>query len=194
MYFKGLKIGFALTGSFCTVENVLSEMKNLVHSGAELTPILSTSIQRTDTRFGNAQQLLIRLKRITGKSPLQTLVEVEPIGPKELFDLLIIAPCTGNTLAKIALAITDDVVPMATKAHLRNDRPVVIAVATNDGLGNNARNIGLLLNFKNIFFVPFGQDNPVQKRNSLISRMELMSNTAEYALRGEQLQPVLIQH
>jgi dipicolinate synthase subunit B len=189
---KGIKIGFALTGSFCTFEVVLPEIERLVNEGAEVYPIISNSVDEFDTRFGKAEYFKNRLKEITGKEVISTIVEVEPIGPKSYLDVLIVAPCTGNTLSKIANAITDTPVTMAVKAHLRNNKPVVIAISTNDGLGFNAKNIGVLLTSKNIFFVPFGQDDPIRKNNSLIAKFNMILPTLQEALKGKQIQPLLV--
>ena len=189
---KSKRVGFALTGSHCNLEAVLPALADLTGRGAEVTPIVSESVARMDTRFGRAEDWLARLRDITGRSPLTTIPEVEPIGPERLLDVLVICPCTGNTLSKLALAVTDGVVPMAAKAHLRNGRPVVLAVSTNDGLGLNAKNLGLLLATKNIYFVPFRQDNPKTKPNSIIADFSLVSATVAEALAGRQLQPLLL--
>ncbi|MCL4516253.1 MAG: dipicolinate synthase subunit B [Firmicutes bacterium] len=192
MSLAGKRIGFALTGSHCTLEEVMPQVQRLVDAGAEVVPILSESVDRTDTRFGPAQKWKDELFRITGKRPFATIVEAETVGPKKLLDALVIAPCTGNTIAKLANAITDGPVLMAAKAQLRNRRPVVIAVSTNDGLSNNARNIGMLLNMRNIYLVPFGQDSPREKQASLVARMELIMETVSEALEGRQIQPILV--
>ena len=191
MRFEGIKIGFALTGSHCTLAEVIMIIAELKKEGAEITPIISYSVDQMDTRYGEASHWKMILKEITGKDPLRTIPEVEPIGPYHLFDCVVIAPCTGNTLAKMANGISDTPVLMAAKAHLRNLGCVVIAVATNDGLGNNAKNIGILLSTKNIYFVPFGQDNPQKKTNSLVAHMDKIPDTILSALQGKQLQPVL---
>lgn len=192
MKLEGVKVGFAVTGSHCTIDEVLVEMKRVADEGAVLYPIISNSVDETDTRFGASDNWKTRLKEITGQKIIKSIVGAEPIGPGKMFDVLVVAPCTGNTLAKLANAITDGPVLMAIKAHLRNQRPVVIAVSTNDGLSMNAKNIGLLLNAKNIYMVPFGQDNPAGKPNSLKSRMNLLVDTIAYAVRGKQIQPVLV--
>ena len=157
-----------------------------------MLPIMSETVYSTDTRFGTAADLIARLEAICGKKVIHTITGAEPIGPEKLLDLLIIAPCTGNTLSKMANGINDGTVTMAAKAHLRNLRPVVIAISTNDGLSNCAKNTGLLLNCKNIFFVPYRQDDAVNKTNSLVARMDLMIPTAKAAVRNEQLQPILL--
>jgi len=194
MKFDGIKIGFALTGSFCTIGKVIPEIEKLVSEGAEVIPIISNSVDKFDTRFGTAKDLRLKLEGITGKKIIDTIIDAEPFGPKSLVDLVVVAPCTGNTLAKIALGITDTPVTMACKAHLRNQKPLVIAISTNDGLGANAKNIGLLLNTKNVFMVPFGQDGPVTKPNSLVANEKLILPTIEYALKGKQIQPLLIKY
>jgi len=192
MRLSGVKVGFALTGSYCTIGDILPEIKRLVDEGAEVLPIISRSVDTVDTRFGKAEEWKTKIKEITGKNPVSTEVGAEPIGPQKLVDVMVIAPCTGNTIAKLANGITDSPVLMAAKAHLRNQRPVILSVSTNDGLGMNAKNIGLLLNTKNIYFVPFGQDNPGGKPNSLISKKELIVDTIAAALEGKQIQPVLL--
>lgn len=187
-------IGFALTGSFCTLVAVIPQIEKLVLAGARITPILSTAVSTFNTRFGQAQDLKDTLFQITKTPPLDTIIGVEPIGPQAWLDLLVIAPCTGNTLAKLALGITDDTVVMAAKAQLRNHRPLVLGISTNDGLGLNAKNLGLLLATENIFFVPFGQDDPEKKKNSLVCEMTLLSHTVQMALDRIQIQPLLRQY
>lgn len=194
MQLKGIKIGFAVTGSHCTINEVFSQITQLVDRGGDVYPIISTSVNVEDTRFGKADDWKQFLKNATGHEIIKTIVEAEPIGPQSLFDIIVVAPCTGNTLAKLVNGITDTPVLMAVKAHLRNLKPVVMAISTNDGLSMNARNIGMLLNIKNIYMVPFGQDNPTQKANSLVAKMSLLPETIEYALEGKQIQPVIIQH
>lgn len=192
MRFSGLRIGFAVTGSHCTIEEVMPEVQKLVDEGAQVFPIISQSVDQTDTRFGTAEQWKDQLKKITGKDIIDSIVAAEPVGPNKMFDVLVVAPCTGNTLAKLANAITDGPVLMAIKAHLRNQRPVILGISTNDGLGLNAKNIGILLNTKYIYMVPFGQDNPSGKPNSLKAKMALIADTVLMALQGKQMQPVLI--
>lgn len=193
MQLKGIKIGFAVTGSHCTISDILPQVSHLVDQGAEVYPIISTSVDSSDTRFGTSDRWKEALKAMTGQEIIKTIVDAEPIGPNKLFDVIVVAPCTGNTLAKLANGITDSPVLMAIKAHLRNQRPVVLAISTNDGLGINARNLGLLLNMKNIYMVPFGQDNPQVKANSLVADMSLIDKTVINALAGKQLQPLLVQ-
>jgi len=192
MTLKGVKIGFALTGSSCNFKNVFAELEKLAKSGADIYPIISPAVDTFDTRYGTAQEWKDKLREITGKELIKTIVEAEPVGPKLNLDVLIVAPCTGNTLAKLANAITDTSVTMACKAHLRNQRPLVLAFASNDGLGANAKNIGMLLNMKNIYFVPFGQDDAINKPNSLIAKWEMLQPTIEEALLKKQIQPLLV--
>lgn len=192
MLLDGIKIGVALTGSFCTIAKVLLEIEKLVGEGAEVYPIISEVVDKFDTRFGCATDWKLKLKNITGKDLISTIVEAEPIGPKALLDILVVAPCTGNSLSKIANAVTDTSVTMACKAHLRNQKPVVIAISTNDGLSNNAKNLGLLLNMKNVYMVPFGQDDPMKKCSSLVAKMELILPTVLEAMKGKQIQPLLV--
>lgn len=191
MDLKGRTVGFAVTGSHCTLEEVMPEVQRLVTEGARVIPIVSPAVAETDTRFGTANEWIKRLQSITSEPLITSIVEAEPIGPNSLLDVLVIAPCTGNTLAKLANGITDSTVLMAAKAQLRNQKPVVLAVSTNDGLGMNAKNIGLLLNTKNVYMVPFGQDDPYNKANSLKAHMMLIMDTVLAALEGRQLQPLL---
>ena len=186
------RIGFAVCGSFCTHAQVLDALKSLAQQYETVIPIISEISSVTDTRFGSAEELIEKMEAITGRKALQGIREVEPIGPKGLLDVLVIAPATGNTIAKLAAGISDTAVTMAAKAHLRNGRPVVVAVASNDGLSAGAKNIGELLNRKNYYFVPFGQDNAMQKPCSLIADFSQIPETVEAALRGEQIQPILL--
>ncbi|MFW6238311.1 MAG: dipicolinate synthase subunit B [Halanaerobiales bacterium] len=190
----GKNVGFALTGSFCTLNRVLPALETISEKCNQVYPILSSSVASTDTKFGTAKSWKEKIEEITGVKILFSISDAEPIGPEKLLDLLIIAPCTGNTLAKIAGGIIDETPVMAAKAHLRNSRPVLIALATNDGLGLNAGNLAELLKTENIFFVPFGQDNIYEKPNSLVARMDLIYDAARRAVSGQQLQPVLIEH
>ncbi|MGE5557546.1 MAG: dipicolinate synthase subunit B [Bacillota bacterium] len=192
MQLQGLHIGFAMTGSHCTIAKVLPQMAKLVESGADVIPIISDSVRITTSKYGTAGHLREEINRITHKYPWETLVEVEPVGPEQLLDLLVIMPCTGNTLAKISLGISDTPVTFACKAHLRNNRPVVIGISTNDALSANAANLGALLNRKHVYFIPFGQDNPFQKSNSLVFKPELLLNTIDAALNGKQYQPLIL--
>lgn len=186
------KIGFAITGSFCSFQDVIIELERLVFLGADVYPVLSNNAASITSRFGRAEDLRRRIEMITGKTCIETIADAEPIGPKKMLELLIVAPCTGNTLGKIANGITDTPVTMAVKAHLRNLSPVVLAIATNDGLAANAKNIGSLLNSKDIFFVPFGQDDSENKPNSLVAKFGLIVPTVENAFEGKQIEPLLI--
>lgn len=194
MRLKDKRIGFAVTGSHCTLKEALAQVEMLVKEGAKVVPIVSNSVNNDDTRFGTAEEWKELLRKTCNYEPINTIVGSEPIGPQKLIDVLVVAPCTGNTLAKLANGITDSPVLMAIKAHLRNQRPVVLAIATNDGLGMNAKNIGVLLNTKNIYMVPFGQDNPKGKANSLVAHMSLLIDTTLEALQGKQYQPLLIDY
>ena len=189
---KGVKAGFAMCGSFCTFAQVLPQMERLAKMGAEITPIMSQVAFSTDTRFGRAEEINGKIEETCGKKIIHTIAAAEPIGPKKLLDIMIVAPCTGNTAAKIALGITDTPVALAVKAHLRNARPVVLAMATNDALGASAKNIGLLMNTQNIFFVPMRQDDVKGKPNSLVADFSKLCETCACALNGEQFQPVYI--
>lgn len=189
---NGKKLGFALCGSFCTLERTLKMMAELTAEGWEIHPIMSPITYDTDTRFGTAEHWRGRVEALCGRPIWHSVAQVEPIGPRRLLDLLLVAPCTGNTLGKLACGITDTPVTMAVKAHLRNDRPVVLAVSTNDGLSAGAPNIGTLLCRKNYFFVPFGQDDPVKKPTSLVAELSLTGQTLAAAMEGRQLQPLLL--
>lgn len=184
-------IGFAFCASCCTYEKAIGALQEICSICKNVMLILSENAYTTDSRFGTAEDLVERVENISGKKALYKIYEVEPIGPKALLDLLIIAPCTGNTLAKLALGITDTSVTMAAKAHLRNDRPVLIAVSTNDGLSGNASNLGKLLNRENIYFVPFYQDDPLKKPCSIVADFALLPGAARLALEGVQMQPLL---
>ncbi len=189
---KDIKLGFAICGSFCTHSTVLTQLEALKAADFDITPIVSETVFSTDTRFGKACDFIDKIEAICDKKVMHTVKDAEPIGPKALLDVLIIAPCTGNTLGKLANGITDTSVTMAAKAHLRNERPLIIAPSTNDALGASAKNIGALMNCKNIYFVPFRQDMPEFKHNSCISDFSLIKKTVEQALIGKQLQPILI--
>lgn len=193
MNWTGITVGYALSGSHCTFAEVMPEIKRFVDAGANVVPIVSNTIMTTDTRFGKSEDWQTQLKEITGNEIISTIVQAEPLGPSKLLDVLVIAPCTGNTTSRLANAITDSAVLMAAKAQMRNGRPLVLAISTNDGLGLNAANIAKLLVAKHIYFVPFGQDNPVQKPNSLVARMDLVLEACEAALQGKQLQPLLVE-
>jgi dipicolinate synthase subunit B len=193
MDLAGKRIGFAVTGSFCTYKQVMPVIEELVNIGADVVPIVSYNAASLDTRFIKAEDFRKFLRETTKNEILETLVEVEPIGPKKLFDLVIIAPCTGNTLAKLALGITDTPVVMAAKSHLRNSRPVLIAISTNDALAANAKNLGLLLNTRNIYFVPYRQDDFTGKSTSIVADMNKIIEAAYLALDGKQMQPVMLE-
>lgn len=186
-------IGFALCGSFCTFKTVFEEIEKLTKEGYRIIPVMSENSYSLDTRFGDAAYWRSRLKEITGNAVIHTIPGAEPIGPKKLLDAMIIAPCTGNTLAKLSAGIADTSVTLAAKAHLRNNKPLIIAPSTNDALTNAAKNIGALLNRKHIYFVPFGQDNFADKPRSMVADFSLLSNTLAAALNGEQLQPIILQ-
>ena len=191
MKFENLTVGFAVTGSFCTLKKTISHIRDLTENGANVIPIMSEITYNTDTRFGKAEDFISEIKSITGNEIITSVKGAEPIGPKNILDALVIAPCTGNTLSKIALGMTDSCVAMAAKANLRNENPLVIAVSTNDGLGASAQNIARLMNAKNVYFVPFGQDDAVKKPNSLVADMSKIADTLDLALSGRQIQPIL---
>ena len=193
MKLKDKKVGFAFTGSFCTFKAVIDELKKLKKENAEILPIMSYNSYKLDTKFGKAQEYIDTVKEITEKEEvIHTIQGAEPIGPKKLTDVMVIAPCSGNTIAKLANGITDTPVLMAAKSHLRNNNPVVLAISTNDGLSGNAENIGKLLNRNNYFFVPFKQDNPITKPRSLVADFKYLIPTIEKALDGEQIEPILL--
>lgn len=192
MTIRGKNVGIALTGSFCTFDKVFPQIERLVSESANVHTIFSERSQITDTRFGSADTFLHKAGVITGNDPVTTFVEAEKLGPNNILDILVIAPCTGNTLAKMAHAITDSTVLMAAKGLLRNNKPVVIAVSSNDALSNNLKNIGMLITQKNLFFVPFSQDNYKGKPNSMVAQFDLILPTLEEALEGRQLQPVIL--
>lgn len=190
---KKINIGYAFCGSFCTVKKSLEALKELAKTEANIIPIMSEIVYNTDTRFIKADDLKNRVEEVCRNKIIHDIVEAEPIGPKNLLDLIVVSPCTGNTAAKIALGITDTPVTMAVKASLRNNNPVVLALATNDALGASYKNIGLLQNTKNIFFVPYRQDDPFGKNNSLVCDFTKLTETVNQALTGKQLQPVVIE-
>lgn len=192
MTLEGVRIGVAITGSFCSFEKAYKVMEDLVNQGADLYPIMSTTAYNTDTKFGLSKDWNKKFTHITGKPIVNTIEGAEPIGPTGFLDIIVVVPCTGNTIAKMANGITDTPVTMACKAHLRNKKPVVIAMATNDGLSGTLGNLATLLNRKKIFFVPFGQDDAVKKPNSLVCNFELVEKTIEMALKDEQIQTVLL--
>ena len=192
MNFDGIKIGFILTGSFCTFSKVIPKIKELVNQGASVLPIMSYNAYNMDTKFGRASDYIKEIEEITQNKIIHTIQDAEPIGPKKLTDVMVIAPASGNTMAKLANDIIDTPATMAAKSHLRNGNPLIIAPSTNNGLTGNAENIGKLLNRKNYYFVPFKQDNPITKPGSIVFDEEYIIKTIEYALSREQIQPILL--
>lgn len=193
MKLAGKTIGFGVTGSHCTLEEIMPQIKRLVDEGANVIPIITHTVASTDTYFGNAADWKKQLHDITGNEIISTIVDAEPLGPRRPLDVMVIAPMTGGSTSKLANALTDSPVLMAAKATMRNHRPVVLAISTNDGLGLNMANIAKLMAAKDIYFVPFGQDAPEKKPKSLVARMELIKETCEMALEGKQLQPVIVE-
>lgn len=193
MRLQGRTIGWGVCGSHCSYEEVLPQVQSVIDEGARVVPVMSHTAVTTTTRFGAPENLAQRLKEMTGYDPITSIVAAEPSGQQKAFDCFVIAPCTGNSLAKLANALTDTPVLMGAKGTLRNWRPVVIAISTNDALGNNARNIGVLINTRNVYFVPFGQDNPEEKPNSCVADFDRTKETVIAALAGRQLQPVIIE-
>lgn len=193
MSLKGKRIGFGLTGSHCTYDAVFPEIERLVNAGAEVRPVVTFTVQNTETRFGKGEDWIARIEDLTGHKVIDSIVKAEPLGPKIPLDCMVIAPLTGNSMSKFANALTDSPVLMAAKATLRNQKPVVVGISTNDALGLNGVNLMRLMSAKNIFFIPFGQDDPVKKPNSMVARMTMLSETVEAALMGKQLQPVLVE-
>jgi len=193
MKLQGKKIGLGITGSYCSFSKVPLIINALQSEGAEILPILSSKVQNYDTRFNKSAEFIQSIEELTGHTSIKNIVEAEPVGPKKLVDAMLIAPCTGNTIAKLTYSITDDTVLMATKSLLRNGYPVVLGIATNDGLGGSAKNIGMLLNTKNYYFVPFSQDAPLAKPNSLVFHHELVVDALVAAFEGRQLQPLLLE-
>ena len=189
---KGKKIGFVFTGSFCTFKKVIPKMKELIKKEAEIVPVMSFNSYNLDTKFGKASDFINEIETITNKQIIHTIPDAEPIGPKGLTDIMIIAPCSGNTISKLACDVIDTPATMAAKSHLRNNRPLVIAPSTNNALSGNAENIGKLLNRKNYYFVPFRQDNPITKPRSVVFDADYIIKTIEYALDGEQISPILL--
>lgn len=191
MSIRNVNIGFGLTGSHCTTGKVIPVMQKMMDEGARVFPIISASVDESDTRFGSAKDWKKQIEEVTGNRILKTILQVEPLGPDNILDIMVIAPCTGNTLAKLSRGITDTSVLMAAKLQFRNQKPVVIAISTNDGLGINAISLGYILNYKNIYIVPFTQDEPYKKPNSLVASMNMVIPTVESALKGKQIQPIL---
>lgn len=190
--FKDIRIGYAMCGSFCTFSKSIKQLERLKELGADVTPIMSFNAASTDTRFGTAEDFRNTVTGLTGHELICTIDGAEPIGPRKMFDVLVICPCTGNTLAKLALGVIDTPVTMAAKSHIRNSRPIVIAATTNDGLAGSAKNIGALLNYKEYYFVPFGQDDPNGKPRSLVADFSELPDTILNALNGRQLQPLTV--
>lgn len=185
-------IGYVLTGSFCTFKTTIKEMEKLVKLGANVFPIMSFHSYEFDTKFGKAQEFIVEIENLTGRKIIHTIQAAEPIGPQKMFDILLVAPCSGNTIAKLAYDIIDTPATMAVKSHLRINRPVVIGISTNNGLSGAAENIGKLLNRTNYYFVPFRQDNPITKPRSIVCDFSYIQKTLEYALDGEQISPILL--
>lgn len=192
MDLKGLNIGVILTGSFCTFSKVVPQIKKIVSKNANVIPIMSYNAYKLNTKFGEAKEFIKEIESITKNKILHTIQEVEPIGPKKLTDIMVVIPCSGNTIAKIANGITDTPACMAVKSHLRNERPLVIGISTNDGLAASAENIGKLLNRRNCYFIPFKQDNPITKPRSIVFSPEYIIPTIENAMDNEQIQPLLL--
>ena len=192
MKIEGKRIGFVMTGSFCTFRKTIDELKKIVKLGAKVIPIMSENSYTMDTKFGKAEDFINEVEDITGTQILHTIQEVEPIGPKDMLDILVVAPATGNTMAKLANDIIDNSATMAVKSHLRRERPVVIAISTNNGLSGAGENIGKLFNRKRYYFVPFKQDNPITKPRSIVFDPSYLIKTIEYALDNEQIQPILL--
>lgn len=188
---EGLRIGYCITGSFCTFGKSFETLSQLISTKAWVVPIMSFNAASIDTRFGKAKDNINHLEYITNRKVIKTIEDAEPIGPKNLFDIIVVAPCTANTLAKLSVGITDTPVTMAVKSHLRNNKPVLIAVSTNDALGAAAKNIGMLQNYKNYYFVPYTQDDYVNKPRSIVARFELIPQAIVDAMNGTQTQPIL---
>lgn len=194
MSLENVNIGIGITGSFCTFAQMIEMLEILKEQKANLIPIMSYNAYSHDTRFGNAKMYIDKVEKICENKILNSITDVEPIGPQQLLDILVILPCTGNTAAKLANSISDTPVTCAVKSQLRNQRPVLLAISTNDGLSGNAKNIGALLNMKNIYFVPFAQDNPNAKPNSIAYDNEKVLDAIEFALKGKQIQPVICEN
>ena len=192
MKLKNKNIGFIFTGSFCMFKTTIEQLKNIKKEGANIIPIMSYNAYKLDTKFGKAKDFINEIEEITENKIINTIQGAEPIGPKKLTDIMIIAPCSGNTMSKLAVDIIDTPVTMAAKSHLRNDRPLIIAPSTNNGLSGNAENIGKLLNRRNYYFVPFRQDNPITKPRSIVFDENYLIKTIEFALEGEQISPILL--
>ena len=185
-----LTVGFAICGSFCTFEKIIKQIELLISKDIDVVPIMSFNAYSTDTRFGKASEHIGKIEKICNRNIISTIKDAEPIGPKKLLDILIIEPCTGNTIGKLSSGITDTPVTLAAKAHLRNERPLLIAVSTNDALSGSASNIGKLMNYKNVYFVPMRQDDPFNKPRSVVADFDKTYDAMLYALKGKQIQPV----
>lgn len=192
MDLHGLNLGFGICGSFCTIKKSIEQMKILTAIGVNIFPVMSFNTQNIDTRFGTAESIKNKIKDIAGKEIITSIKDAEPVGPKKMFDVFLISPCTGNTLAKLNHGLVDSPVLMAAKSHLRNNKPVVLSIATNDAIGANFENIGRLINTKNIYFVPFGQDDYINKPKSMVAKFEKIPDTIAEAINGNQIQPVII--
>lgn len=192
MQLEGKRIGFVFTGSFCTFRKTIEELKKIVKLNADVIPIMSEHSYTMDTKFGKAQDFINEIENITNKKILHTIQDVEVLGPKDMLDIIVVAPATGNTIAKLANDMIDGTATMAVKSHLRRERPVVIAISTNNGLSGAAENIGKLLNRKHYYFVPFKQDNPITKPRSIVFDPDYLIKTIEFALDNEQIEPILL--
>ena len=190
----GLNLGVALCGSFCTFSKTIVLIEELVNKGLNVFPIMSFNAYNTCTRFGKPEDIINKIETLTGKTIIHTIVDAEPLGPKGILDAILVAPCTGNTLAKMTYGITDTPVLLAAKSLMRNGRPIIIALATNDGIGGNLKNIGYMINKKDIYFVPLGQDDTIKKPYSLVADFSRTISTIEFALNDQQIQPVFIEY
>ncbi|WP_404433042.1 dipicolinate synthase subunit B [Sutcliffiella horikoshii] len=193
MQLKGKRLGFGLTGSHCTYDAVIPEIQKLLDAGAEVRPVVTSTVQHTNTRFGQGEDWIKLIEDMTGFKVIDSIVKAEPLGPKIPLDCMIIAPLTGNSMSKLANALTDSPVLMAAKATLRNHNPVVLGISTNDALGLNGLNLMRLMSTKNIYFIPYGQDAPDKKPNSMVARMNMLMPTVEHALNHKQIQPVIVE-
>ena len=193
MSLNGKRIGFGLTGSHCTYDAVFPEIEKLVNAGAEVVPVVTATVKNTTTRFGKGEDWIKRIEELTGHKVIDSIVAAEPLGPKMPVDCMVVAPITGASMSKFANALSDSPVLMAAKATLRNQKPVVLGISTNDALGLNGVNIMRLMSTKNIYFIPYGQDDPIKKPNSMVARMSMLVETVEEALLGKQIQPVIVE-
>ena len=193
MSLNGKRIGFGLTGSHCTYDAVFPEIEKLVNAGAEVVPVVTATVKNTTTRFGKGEDWVTRIEELTGHKVIDSIVAAEPLGPKIPVDCMVVAPITGASMSKFANALSDSPVLMAAKATLRNQKPVVLGISTNDALGLNGVNIMRLMSTKNIYFIPYGQDDPFKKPNSMVARMSMLVETVEEAILGKQIQPVIVE-